>query len=147
MAGDAIDVRRAIVTRRRMSGLCRDVTDTFRFLARNRGFAAAVLITIALGVGGAAAVFSVVYGVLLQPLPYPHADRLVRLWEVHRGAHAPVDAPLLSNLTYQSLRRSSATLKGLGAFEAGMHTVADAGPIERLRGSAAPASRRRCSAC
>jgi len=118
-----------------MNGLCRDVKHTLRVLARNRGFAAAVLVTIALGVGGAAAVFSVVYGVLLRPLPYPQSERLVRLWEVHRGAHAPVDAPLLSNLTYQSWARSSATLESLGAFEAGMRTVANAGPIQRLRGA------------
>jgi putative ABC transport system permease protein len=118
-----------------MSGLCRDVRHTLRLLARNRGFAAAVLVTIALGVGGATAVFSVVHGVLLRPLPYPHPDRLVRLWEVHRGAHAPVDAPLLTNLTYQSWARSSATLESLGAFEPGMHTVANAGPIDRLRGA------------
>jgi len=118
-----------------MSGLCGDIKHTLRVLARNRGFAAAVLVTIALGVGGAAVVFSVVYGVLLQPLPYPRPDRLIRLWEVHRGAHAPVDVPLLTNLTYQSWARSTATLESVGAFEAGMHTVANAGPVERIRGA------------
>jgi len=40
----------------------------------------------ALGVGGTSAVFSVVYSVLLQPLPYRDSDRPVRLWKVHRGA-------------------------------------------------------------
>ncbi len=118
-----------------MSAFCRDVKHTFRILARNRGFAAAVLVTIALGVGGAATVFSVVHGVLLQPLPYPQPDRLVRLWEVHRGADAPVEGLFLSTRTYQTWTRSSATLETLGAFEAGMHTVANAAATERLVGA------------
>jgi putative ABC transport system permease protein len=82
-----------------LSGIRHDVTHALRLLARNRGFAIAVLVTITLGVAGTAAVFSVVYRVLLGPLPYPNPDRLVRLWEVHRSATAPVDEPLLSNLT------------------------------------------------
>jgi hypothetical protein len=118
-----------------MSGLWRDVTHTLRLLARNRGFAAAVLVTIAFGVGGTATVFAVVYGVLLQPLPYPRADRLVRLWEVHRGANPPVEGMLLSTLTYQTWTRSSATLQSLGAFQAAMHTVTQAGATERLLGA------------
>lgn len=69
----------------------------------------------ALGVGGTSAVFSVVYGVLLQPLPYQNSDRLVRLWEVHRGARPPVDVPLLTNVTYQTCARSSAPLTGFVA--------------------------------
>jgi putative ABC transport system permease protein len=118
-----------------MSTLRHDIRQAFRLLAGNRGFAAAVLATIALGVGGAAAVFSVIYGVLLRPLPYAEHDRLVRLWEVHPGAQAPVDAPLLSNLTYHTWSRSSATLQSIGAFEASTHTVANAGATERLRGA------------
>ncbi|MPY89131.1 MAG: FtsX-like permease family protein [Luteitalea sp.] len=118
-----------------MSALTRDIRQAFRLLSGNRGFAAAVLVTIALGVGGTAAVFSVIYGVLLRPLPYPEPDRLVRIWEVHPGGQAPVDLPLLSNLTYQAWSRSSATLQSIGAFEVGPHTVANAGATERLRGA------------
>ncbi len=123
------------MTRFYIGTVARDVRHAFWLLARNRGFAAAVLVTMALGVGGTSAVFSVVYGVLLQPLPYQGSERLVRLWEVHRGAHAPVDAPLLTNVTYQSLVRSSTTLEGVGAFDPGMHTVVNAGLVDRLRGA------------
>ncbi|MPZ17627.1 MAG: FtsX-like permease family protein [Luteitalea sp.] len=118
-----------------MSALARDIRQAFRLLSGHRGFAAAVLITIALGVGGTAAVFSVIYGVLLRPLPYPEADRLVRLWEVHPGGRAPVDLPLLSNLTYHTWSRSSATLQSIGAFDVSTYTVANAGATERLRGA------------
>jgi hypothetical protein len=112
----------------------RDITYAFRLLARSRGFAAAVLVTIAFGVGGVSAIFSVVYEVLLRPLPYAQPDRLVRLWEVHRGAQAPVDEPLLSNLTYYNWRRSSKTLESLGAFDPETYTVANGGSVGRLRG-------------
>lgn len=112
----------------------RDIAYACRLLARSRGFTAAVLVTMAFGVGGVSAVFSVVYDVLLQPLAYSQPDRLVRLWEVHRGAQAPLDEPLLSNLTYQNWRRSSKTLESVGAFDSVTYTVAHRGSVERLRG-------------
>jgi len=57
-----------------------DVRYGFRLMRRSPGFAAAATLTIALGIGGTTAMFSVVYGVLLRPLPYGDADRLVNLW-------------------------------------------------------------------
>lgn len=51
-----------------------------RLIRRNPVFAATAVLTIALGVGATTSVFSVVYGVLLRPLPYPEPDRLVQLW-------------------------------------------------------------------
>jgi predicted permease len=54
-----------------------------RSLSRSRIYALAAIVTIALGVGANAAVFRVIYGVLLQPLPFRDASRLVRLWETH----------------------------------------------------------------
>ena len=57
-----------------------DVRVALRSLARHRGFAAAVVLTLGLGIGGVTAMWSVVHQVLLRPLPYPHADRLVRVW-------------------------------------------------------------------
>src|SRR4030095_1652564 len=99
-----------------MDGFVRDIRQTFRLLSTNRGFAGAVLITIALGVGGTAAVFSVVYGVLLRPLPYSEPERLVRMWEVHPGGQPPIPGPELSGPTYRVWSRSSATLQDIGAF-------------------------------
>ncbi len=51
-----------------------------RLLLKAPGFSAAAIAIVALGVGAVTAIFSVVYGVLLQPLPFPEPDRLVQIW-------------------------------------------------------------------
>jgi predicted permease len=63
-----------------------DIRFALRSLKRSPAFAATALLTIALSIGASTAVFSIVNGVLLRPLPYPEPDRLVRLYEVNRTA-------------------------------------------------------------
>jgi putative ABC transport system permease protein len=60
----------------------RDLRYGARVLLRAPGFAIVSILTLGLGIGAATAVFSVVDGVLLQPLPYPEADRIVRLFQI-----------------------------------------------------------------
>src|SRR5262245_32983452 len=57
-----------------------DVRYGTRLMWRNPGFAAAALLTIAIGIGATTAVFTVVYSVVLRPLPYHEPERLVSLW-------------------------------------------------------------------
>src|SRR3954465_8755601 len=60
----------------------RDLKISLRSLARMPSFAIATVLTFALGLGAAVAMFSVVNGVLLKPLPYPDSDRIVRLYQL-----------------------------------------------------------------
>lgn len=57
-----------------------DIKYGIRLMRRTPGFAAAAILTVAIGIGATTAMFSVVYGVVLQPLPYREPDRLVNLW-------------------------------------------------------------------
>jgi putative ABC transport system permease protein len=66
----------------RMDSWLQDIRYAIRGLKRRRGFTVAAVLTLAIGIGGTAATFSVVDATVLQPLPFPHADRLVRLREL-----------------------------------------------------------------
>ena len=65
----------------RLETILQDVHYGLRGLRKSPGFSLLVILTLALGIGANTAIFSVVYSVLLRPLPYPHGERLVRLGE------------------------------------------------------------------
>ena len=64
-----------------MTGLMQDVGYALRQLGKNRGFTLVAIVTLALGIGANTAIFSVVNGVLLNPLPFPRADRTVSMFQ------------------------------------------------------------------
>lgn len=65
-----------------MSTLFHDIRFAMRNLASRPGFLGAAVLTLGLGIGATTSIFSVVNGILLRPLPYPEADRLVNVWQI-----------------------------------------------------------------
>lgn len=88
----------------------RDLRYALRQLVKNPGFAAVAVLTLAIGIGAGTAIFSVVDGVLLRPLPYPDAERLVRVWHQNTRNFAPREQ--VAYETFQELT------EGVGAFDA-----------------------------
>src|SRR5438046_2230938 len=96
-----------------------DLTLALRQLRKSPGFTFVAVLTLALGIGANTAVFSVVNAVLLRPLPYPDADRVMLLSEVRaaRGpSRGPVSAPDFSDWRRIARSFSSIALHGTARF-------------------------------
>src|SRR6476469_8249225 len=106
-----------------MDVLRRDIRSALVAMRRAPGFAATALITLALGIGATTAVFSIVNGVLLQPLPYANPDRLVRLWEEYPGGVSPAGNRWLSRGTYAGWIEHTNTLDALGGYSFLEHQI------------------------
>jgi predicted permease len=98
-----------------MQGLILDARHALRALARSRGFTAAAALTLGLGVAANTSVFAVVKGVLLDPLPWPEPDRLVRVWS--NWPERDLTYFSVSVLDAADWREQSTTLSGLAVFE------------------------------
>jgi hypothetical protein len=85
-----------------VDGLRQDLTGAVRSLSRTPKFAAAVIVTLALGLGANTAVFGVLDAVVLTPLPYPSPDRLVRLYKFSRGEDNYLPGPAVIAFRDQS---------------------------------------------
>jgi predicted permease len=103
-----------------------------RRLGRAPMFTAVTLITLAVGVGANTVIFSVVEGVLLKPLPYPEADRLIGVWHTAPGLGFKDLNMAPSN--YFIYREQSTTLDDIGAYDGDSFNVTGAGEPEHVRG-------------
>ena len=72
-----------------MDSFLRDLRFAWRMLAKNPGFTLVAILTLALGIGANVATFSIVYAVLFRPLPFPHQEQLVRVFDDLRGSSVP----------------------------------------------------------
>jgi putative ABC transport system permease protein len=116
----------------KMDSLWLDFRHALRQLRQRPGFAAVTIFTLALGIGATTAIFSVVYGVLLRPLPYPQPSRIVQLWELDAtGNRMNVAAP-----NFADLRASSKSFAGLAAVSSEDTTVTGGTEPTRVTGAA-----------
>ena len=110
-----------------------DLRFAARQLARSPVFTAVAVLTLALGIGATTSIFSVVYGVLLRPLPFPQPERLVQPLFVgadgeRNGAFSPPN--------FLDLRTQSRTLSGVAGVHGGtLNLSGDGGEPERLAGA------------
>ena len=119
-----------------MSNLFADIRFAARALIRTPGFTAVAVVTLALGIGGTTALFSLVNAVLLRPLPFKDAHQLVEIWsrtEQRSGGRVPGDM-------LAALRERATTLQAIGTHDpsGGVLNSAD-GPLD-VRGEAVSAN-------
>jgi putative ABC transport system permease protein len=116
-----------------MTTLWQDVRFALRTLGRSPGFAAAVVLTLALGIGVNSALFSVVRHVLLKPLPYPDPGRLVQVQSTVTTPGKPVEAlPVWSYPRFELLREHGRIFAQVAACADDTLTLTGAGEPERV---------------
>ncbi|MGH9408403.1 MAG: ABC transporter permease, partial [Vicinamibacterales bacterium] len=118
---------------RMMGGWLQDVRYGIRGMAKARGVTAVAALTLALGIGANTAIFSVIDGVLIRPLPYKHPDRLVMVWQDLRARGGPADEWLTPG-NYADLRREGALFNGLAVLTGWRATVTDGTSSEPVIG-------------
>ncbi len=121
-----------------MGSLLQDLRYGLRMLARSPGFTTVAVLTLALGIGANTAIFSVFYGVLLRPLPYPEPDRLVWMWPANLRTGQPYGGAI-SPPDFLDYRRRSTVFEHLAAFLPIDTTVAGSGEAERVPSAAVSA--------
>ena len=108
-----------------MGSTAHEFRQIFRKLVKTPGFSVVAVLTLAVGIGANTAIFSVVDGVLLRPLPYPDSDRLVGLW------HTAPGLDLLqfeqSNTTYTLYSERAQSFEEIGLAGRTGHTLTGSG--------------------
>jgi predicted permease len=114
-----------------LNSLGRDLRHSLRRLWRLPAFSFAAVLTLALGIGATTAIFSVVYSVLIKPLPYPNADELVRIRHTARGQ--PVGTADFDPTMYFTYRDENRTFVSIGLWQEASATLTDRGEPEQVR--------------
>ena len=91
-----------------------DLRFSLRQLAKSPGFTTVAVLTLAIGIAATVSLFTVVKGLLLDPLPYPESQQLVQVWT--KDAGQLFDYAPLSTGAYFDLRERAASMAAIGAF-------------------------------
>lgn len=117
---------------RMLPNLTQDVRYTLRLLVRAPGVTLVAVLTLALGIGANTAIFSVVDGVLLKPLPYPDADRLYLIQHSLRSDPTQVTSTTPGN--FYDIQREVHAMAPIAGFSGAVETLVGRGDPERLNG-------------
>jgi len=119
-----------------MESFIRDIRYVTRALLRTPAFFAVTVITLTLGIGATTAIYSVINGVLLRPLPYPDPDGIVQLWQVfEKGGRGQV-----SDLNFDDWQAGTRSFAAMAQFaDGGIISVAGASEPVRVRAAAVSA--------
>ena len=112
----------------------RDVAHGVRSLRRTPGFTLVTVLTLALGIGATTAIFSVISAVLLRPLPYPNADRLVQLFAPDNERGLPRGARAIWPAHFEVLRAPSRSVSHVAGYIQTSATLTGQGDAVRLAG-------------
>jgi len=112
-----------------MGGLLQDVRFGMRRLAKSPGFTLLAALTLALGIGANAAIFSVINPILIEPLPYPEPDRLTMIWTTFEGARSQI-----AFHTFREIAARTHSFESLAILEPWQATMTSAREPERLDG-------------
>jgi putative ABC transport system permease protein len=110
-----------------------DLRYAFRMLLKNPGFTFAALITLALGIASSTAIFSVIDGVLLHPLPYPESDKIITLSQTRRSAGMASGASAPAN--YIDWAAQNDVFAFMSASRGEQFSLSDGDRPERVRGT------------
>src|SRR5215471_10210100 len=113
--------------------LVQNVRFAFRIVRRNPALATSAILITALGIGATAAMFSAADGILLRPLPFPHAERLVNVWESAPQRDLPTMSVAAGN--YFDWKAQNKSLAAIGAWQGATFNLAsgDGEPERFLR--------------
>jgi putative ABC transport system permease protein len=106
---------------------------TLRRMVHAPGFTAITLITLALGIGANTAIFSVVEGVLIKPLPYPDADRIVGVWHVAPGIPSITGKVNCAPTMFFTYRENAQTFEEFGLWSGGGASITGIAEPEQVR--------------
>jgi putative ABC transport system permease protein len=118
-----------------MKNLSQDIRYGIRVMLKSRGFTAAAVIALALGIGANTAIFSVVNAVLLRPLPYPDPERIVTVWQNLQASGGP-EREYTSPADFNDWKEQGQTFEHMAAVVNWGPTMTGQAEPEQLRGAA-----------